>query len=307
MAPDGDRARTLPGGVGHPGPPPGPTPSTAGLTLQNVTALVAPTGLLAAVFSYFGYVSARSYYRYFGIPLSALDIPASSYLQRNVDTLFKPVASLLALAFVLFLGHLAVARTWPAASVRVARALPLVLLAFSASAALVAVLGLRGRTLGLTSPLALIVAPLSLEYAAWLVAASRAPQPALHAALRSWPNARRGLVVALALVGVFWTVTLLAHERGTTSARLTERTLVLQPQAVVYSTRDLHLPVPPGDVQILAEDGTDAYLVSTKGLRPLLYNRGRWFLLPAEWRRDNGLPVIVLPDDPGRIRVDLAP
>lgn len=275
--------------------------------MQSVAALVAPTGLLAAVFSYFGYVSARTYYRYFGIPLSALDIPASSYLHRNVDTLFRPIASLLALAFVLFLGHLAVGKTWAAGSIRVARVLALVLLALSAAAGLVALLGLRGRTLGLVSPLALVVAPLALEYAAWLVAASGAPHASLQAALRNWPNVRRGLGVALALVGAFWAVTLLAHERGTVSARLTERTLVFQPQAIVYSDRYLHLPVRPDDVTRLAEDGTAGYLFRTSGLRPLLHNRGRWFLLPADWRRDNALPVIVLPDDPGRVRVDLAP
>jgi len=183
----------------------------------------------------------------------------------------------------------------------------LVLLAVGAAAALVAFLGLRGRTLGLISPLALVVSPLALEYAAWLVAAFEAPQAPVQAALQSWPNVRRGLAVALALVGAFWSVTLLAHERGTASARLTERTLLFQPQAIVFSNRDLHLLMPSDDVTRLGEDRTDGYRFRTSGLRPLLHNRGRWFLLHAEWRHDNGLQVIVLPDDPDRIRVDLEP
>jgi hypothetical protein len=50
-----------------------------------------------------------------------------------------------------------------------------------------------------------------------------------------------------------------------------------------------------------------AYRFRYNGLRPLLYARDRRFLLPVDWTHDNGSTVIVLQDDPSRVRVDLAP
>jgi hypothetical protein len=108
------------------------------------------------------------------------------------------------------------------------------------------------------------------------------------------------------LIAVFWAVTDIAAERGTATARLVEPTLRIRPQAVVYSEKDLHLPGP--EVGVVALSGADsAYAFRYNGQRPLLYANGRWFLLPVGWTHDNGATVIVLEDDPGHLRVDLAP
>ena len=72
------------------------------------------------------------------------------------------------------------------------------------------------------------------------------------------------------------------------------------------SEKDLHLPGP--QVGVTALDGTNsAYSFQYNGLRPLLYANHRWFLLPVGWTHGNGSTVIVLQDDPGHVRVDLAP
>jgi hypothetical protein len=50
-----------------------------------------------------------------------------------------------------------------------------------------------------------------------------------------------------------------------------------------------------------------AYHFRYTGLSPLVYAQDRWFLLPVGWTAGAASPVIVLGDDPGRIRVNLAP
>ena len=83
--------------------------------------------------------------------------------------------------------------------------------------------------------------------------------------------------------------------------------LSLQPQAVVYSAKDLQLDDGP-DVKTELIDGEDsAFAFRYSGLRPLLYANDRWFLLPVGWRQGLGATVIVLHDDPAHVRVDLAP
>jgi hypothetical protein len=80
----------------------------------------------------------------------------------------------------------------------------------------------------------------------------------------------------------------------------------LESQAVVYSQNDLHLSGPYVGVAVLSGKNT-AYHFRYNGLRPLVYANNRWFLLPVGWTHNNGLTVIVLQDDPDRVRVDLAP
>jgi len=100
-------------------------------------------------------------------------------------------------------------------------------------------------------------------------------------------------------------VTLVAEERGKEGAELVESGLLFLPQAVVYSDKNLQLPVPSTTATPLAGDNS-AYSYRYNGLRQLTYANNRWFLVPVGWRHDNGATVIVLDDDPGHLRVDLA-
>jgi hypothetical protein len=167
--------------------------------------------------------------------------------------------------------------------------------------------GLYGEPLGLLSPISLAVSALLLEYALWTIDRYGASFPArVTASVRVSVGLRRGLLTALVLIAVFWAVTHLAQARGTMNARLAEMSLRRQSQAVVYSEKELHLPGPGvGVVVIEGEDG--GYRFRYNGLRPLIYANGRWLLLPVGWKHDNDSTVIILQDDPGKVRVDLAP
>jgi hypothetical protein len=70
----------------------------------------------------------------------------------------------------------------------------------------------------------------------------------------------------------------------------------LQSQAVVYSDKKLQLPGAAIGVTTLSGNAT-AYRFRYNGLRPLLYSRDRWFLLPVDWTHDGGVTVLVIRDD----------
>jgi hypothetical protein len=275
-------------------------------SVTEVLAVVGPTSLLTGILYYFGYVSTKAFYAYFGISLSALDFSSSNYLVRSTDTVFKPAATLLIVLIVLFLVHHLLSQALSRAGKRWALGVALCFCSLAAVLAGIGLLGLHGAPLGLASPLSLAAAGLLLEYSAWSASRYAAPPARIVALIEAGVNLRRGLIAALVLVATFWTVTDLAYEQGIATARLVEQILPLEPQAVVYSDRDLHLSGP--DIGVTALGGKDtAYHFRYNGLRPLLYANGRWFLLPVGWTHANGSTVILLQDDPSRVRVDLAP
>lgn len=282
------------------------TPSRFWRSAADVLTIVAPTSLLTGVLYYFGYVSTKAFYAYFGVSLSALNLSASNYLVHSADTFFKPAATLLIVVIVVFFAHHLLRQVLSRARESWAHGAALGLCSLAVGLAGIGLLGLYGELPGLASSLSLAAAGLLLEYSAWLAGAFAAPRPWLHAVINAGVNLRRGLIAALVLTATFWAVTDLAYDQGIATARLVEQSLPLEPQAVVYSDKDLHLPGP--DVGLTVIGGKDtAYHFRYNGLRPLLYANDRWFLLPAGWTHDNGSTVIVLPNDPSRVRVDLAP
>ncbi|HET8658945.1 MAG TPA: hypothetical protein VFM55_08105 [Micromonosporaceae bacterium] len=273
--------------------------------VQELATLLGPLGVLTGILYYFGYASAKAYYTYFGISLSVLDLSTTDYLLR-ADTFFRPLTSAVLLALGLFGVHHLLRRFLGGSRPRRARVAASAFAATAVVLGAMALAGLYGRPSGLASPISLGLAALAVEYAIWAMDQHGAPTPALRATLRAVIGLRRGLVVAIVSIATFWAVTNIAHARGSTAAQLVELSLSLQPQAVVYSVRDLHLPGPGVGVTPLA-GGDGDYRFRYNGLRPLRYANDRWFLVPVGWRHDNGATVIVLQDDPDKIRVDLAP
>jgi hypothetical protein len=280
--------------------------SRLGHTVIEVLAVIGPTSLLTGILYYFGYVSTSAYYFYFGVSLSALDYSTANYLVNSADTLFKPAATLLILLIAGFGVHALLGQALSLLGRHLARYVALSLCGAGAGLAVVGLLGLYGDLDGLTASLSLAASGLLLEYGVWTATQFAALPPRIGALIGSGAQLRRGLIAALAMVALFWAVDDLATARGTANARLFEQSLLLQPQAVVYSKDDLHLPGPGIGVTLLAGKST-AYHFRYNGLRQLLYTHDRWFLLPVGWTHQNGSTVIVLPDDPGRTRVDLAP
>lgn len=274
--------------------------------LSHLARLIGPTTLFTALLYFYGYVSLKAYYSYFGISLSALDLSTTDYLVRTPDALFRPIAVFVLVLVVCYVGHYVLLQRLQSGDSTRARRLAFSGIALAVLLAAVGVLGLYESPRGYWSPLALAAAALLVEYTLWVLTKFGGVSDSLRTFLESGADLRRGLVIALVVVGAFWAVNEIAQDRGADNARLTEASLPLQPQAVVYSAKDLQLPVPDANVEAIAGQNA-AYAFRANGLRPLLYANGRWFLLPVGWRHDNGVSVIVLEDKPMEVRVDLAP
>lgn len=275
-------------------------------SVTELLALVGPASILTGMLYYFGYISAKAYYAHFGVSLSALNFAPTSYLIRSAGTFFRPAVTLLVAVVGLFVVHHVLG--WVMRRIGAGRSRWVVssLVGLSLVLAGIGLFGIYGTPLGLMAPLALAASVLLLEYCSALVVPYADPRVEWVNLVRIGAAVRRGFVGALVLLASFWAVAVLAQYRGLADAELVERSLFLQPQAVVYSEKDLHLPGPGIAVAILRADNS-TYRFRYNGLRPLLYANGRWFLLPAGWKHNNGSTVIVLQDDPARIRVDLAP
>lgn len=274
--------------------------------LARVFAFVAPTGLLTGMFYYFGNVSARSFYGYFGISLSTLDLPASHYFIQTADALFRPMAAVALLSLCVFGVHILLESASLGGGGRTGRLITGGLILASVPPTTVGLVGLFSGRGGAPSAFSLAAGVIIWEYALWLGLHTSALKGRLATMAESRVGMRRGILLAILLIAIFWGITVLAHNRGTLRAQIVEATLPIQPQAVVYSTQPLHISgTGVGMTRLDGGEGGAAFLYN--GLRPLIYAHDRWFLVPKGWRRDNGDTVVLLRDSPDQIRVDLAP
>lgn len=275
-------------------------------SLRGWLSFVSIPALSTALVYYFGYVTAKTYYEYFGVSQGVLNFDSTAYLVLAPDTFFRPAAIALVVGLILFAADRVL--IWSLRRPRSPRAgkVGLALCIVSIALAVLGLWGLISGTLGIAAPLSFAGSAVLLEYGLSLETRyanlTKPPQQRRDRVL----GLRQGLVVVVVLVGIFWAINIIAYERGKARARITETTLPLQAQAVVYSDEDLRIPG-PGVGRFVLTGGDSAYRFRYNGLRALLYANDRWFLLPVGWTHVNGSTVIVLEDNPSSLRVDLAP
>ena len=56
---------------------------------------IAPTTIITSVCVYFGFVSTRTFYSYFGIDSNAIGFATSDYVMQSISVLFAPILVLL--------------------------------------------------------------------------------------------------------------------------------------------------------------------------------------------------------------------
>ena len=194
------------------------------------TKFVAPATFLTAVLFYYGYVSSRAQYRYFGLDVDTIGLSTRDYVMRSPQPLLVP----LLLVSVIGAGLLAIARV-------LQRRIPLRMLRAATWASTlvlgVGVLMLFGYSWIGEWPYYPMVTPLVLA-------------AGLLALVWCWRRAGgRRTAVALALIAVavcvFWATATLAQWTGLGTAQRTARNLDQLP-AVVMDTRErLYLGTTP--------------------------------------------------------------
>src|SRR6266480_4436990 len=69
---------------------------------------VAPITVISALLFYFGYVSSRAQYAYFGVDVDTIGLSTQDYVMRSPQPLLVPLLTLVMIAVALVALHLAV-------------------------------------------------------------------------------------------------------------------------------------------------------------------------------------------------------
>ncbi|MEV4182175.1 hypothetical protein AB0J28_12130 [Streptosporangium canum] len=295
-----------------------------GPLIQIASQVLVPAGALTAVLYHFGYVREKELLAYFGVDLGSVGLSTTDYVLSSAGPLFSLLATMVVIGVAAIIAHHLLAYllsranhlwrqiTWVALS-----AIALVLLAAGAvgmhcsweALALVwlavSAFGLRCSSNALIFPVMLGSGALLLEYATENARTHKVVPEQLSTGLDAARTLRRALVISLALIAAFWATDIKAKQSGFDAAYAIESALPFLPQAIVYSRDRLYISGHGVDMEKLSD--SDAFIFRYKGLRLLKHAGGRWFLLPAKWRHDNGAAVILLPDSRNDIRVELAP
>jgi hypothetical protein len=253
------------------------------------TRIIAPVTLISGLLFYFGYVSARSQYDYFGIDVDTIGLSTQDYVMRSPQPLLVPLLGITLLAVAGLLLHNAIQPS--ATTIRRAKIIAIVVL-------LLGVLGLIGypllgqlRYYALVVPLVIGVAAAALGYLSYFdrKAAGLTPQYVLLV-----------LLAVVTTTCAFWATATTAQYSGRGLAKSDAENLKQFPVVILDTKERLQLRSPGIEETALRTGTGQTFNYRYRGLRLLVVGQNRLFLVPQEWNASD--TTLVVPLD-GSIRV----
>jgi len=271
------------------------------------TSIIAPASLLSTVLFYFGYVSSRAQYEYFGIDVDAIGLSTQDYVMRSPQPLLAPLIALTLLGAGLLATHAAVRDRITAApedrgtvrAVSLARWIGRVLL-------LAGVVLLLGYTVVGEWPYYALVTPLLLAAGGGLVGYTShlrrlmSTDPTKATAVTLIRRSATVLLYILVAASVFWTTATVAQWSGRGLGRNQARDLTELPRVILDTKERLHLRDPVVQETTLAPEEGQTFRYRYRRLRLLIVGQDRMFLVPEVWSASNA--TLVVPLD-GTVRV----
>jgi len=248
------------------------------------TNFVAPATFLTAVLFYYGYVSSRAQYRYFGLDVDTIGLSTRDYVMRSPQPLLVPLLLVPAIGAGLLIVARVLQRRVPLAMLRSATWASTVIL----GAGLLMLFGYawigEWPYYPMVTPLVLAVGLLALVWC--------------------WRRAgERKTAVALALIAVavcvFWATATLAQWTGLGAAQRMARNLDQLPAVVMDTKERLYLGTTPdsgvtettvGGPGVTDKDQTFKYRY--RGLRLLIQSGDRMFMVPEHWTASNSTLLV---------------
>lgn len=248
--------------------------------------IVAPVTLLTGLLFYFGYVSSRSQYEYFGIDVDTIGLSTQDYVMRSPQPLLVPLLVITLLAVAALLLHKAIRPTLAAVR-RAARIAVLVLV--------LGVLGLLAYPLIGGIPYYALIVPTVIGFSAaalaYLTYLRRSADPTL--------GPERILVALLAVATTtcaFWATATTAQYSGRGLAKSDARHLNRFPVVILDTKEKLALRSPGIEETALRPGTGQTFNYRYRGLRLLVVGENRLFLVPQTWTPSNTTLVIPLND-----------
>lgn len=291
-------------------PPPPEPPAPAGLGYEKwmgfLSNFIAPATLITGLLFYFGYVSSRAFFLYFGIDVDVLDFSNQQFVMRSPGAVFIPVTVILLIAAVAIVGHRVLRRRLRTASpARQRRAVAV--LAGAGVVLLLAGLVLAFSYAALASwPYYGFITAVALGTGAALAAYAAQTARILSGAAQG--RALVVLLVAVMVAGAFWATAAVAEWWGRGQARTLAADLSVLP-AVVLDAKARVSPGTPAITAIRLEQDVDAdgaplpgqFGYRYQGLRLLVRGGDYLYLVPDQWSADAS--TLVIPIDPEAYRV----
>lgn len=295
--------------------------------------IVAPATVLTAVLFYFGYVSARAQYAYFGVDVDTVGLSTRDYVMRSPEPLLVPLLVLTLIAIGAVVLHTAIRARIVDAKAAGADSAPLARLRRLTRRAVVFALAFlsTGVVLLFAYPLVRewaaynLVTPLLIAVGSGVLAyttqvrsllspararpAGTAPQPGIA----STTVLRRSailLICVVVVVSMFWATATVAQWSGRGLAQYNARHLSRYPSVILDTKERLYLtdgcqrpadraaPCIEETVLPLAEG--QGYRYRYRHLRLLIQGHDRMFLVPDVWSATDS--TLVVPLD-GSVRV----
>lgn len=264
--------------------------------------IIAPATLLSALLFYFGYVSSRAQYDYFGVDVDTIGLSTQDYVMRSPGPLLVPLLVLTLLGAALLALHARARRRAaadPAFEFVARRMIVLGGAGLGAGVILLFAYGALGRW-----PYYPLVTPLVLAVGGALAAYGLATRRRMHrpaTATLAGPGVVALLWLAVA-ASLFWATATVAQWSGRGLAHEQARDLRRLPSAIVDSRQRLFLPASAGVIErdLTGTAEGQPFRYRYVGLRLLIQGGDRMFLVPSSWQPTN--TTLVLPLD-GEVRV----
>jgi hypothetical protein len=248
--------------------------------------IVTPVTLISALLFYFGYVSSRSQYAYFGIDVDTIGLSTQDYVMRSPQPLLVPLLVITLLAVAGLLLHHAIHPT--ASGVRRASRLAVVVLVLGVAGLLAYPLIGHLPYYALVVPAVIGLAAAALAYLMYL---RRKVDPEL--------GTQRVLIVLLGVVTMtcaFWATATTAQYSGRGLAKSDARNLDRFPVVILDTKEKLALRSPGLEETTLRSGAGQTFNYRYRGLRLLVVGDNRLFLVPQNWTASNTTVVLPLND-----------
>lgn len=292
-----------PGGAGRDeaaGAAAGP-PVTLEQRLRVAAGIVAPTTAITALLYYFGYVSTRARFGWFGVDLATLRLSTQEVVLHSAAVLFVPVGALLLLGVLGSWLHAAARRRLDrAAGHPVLRRVAVVTVAAGALLLVRGVVGIVRPGIAETefpgtTPLCLGAGALAVGYGRYLMVGSAPGQPRRTGADRRLEDTAWVLVWGLVVLSLFWLANTFAAAYGRGQAVADAQDLRSRPAVVLDTSERLYIDHPGVGETSLPATPEQRLRYRYRGLRLLIAAGGRLFLVPEQWQDGSG--VVVVPDN----------
>ncbi|MFB7796901.1 hypothetical protein [Isoptericola nanjingensis] len=283
--------------------PPAHEPSVLARVWSVLGTVVAPATFVTAILFYFGYVTTRAQYLYFGVDVDLLGYSTQEFVMRSPQPLLVPMLAVLLVGAGLVLADAALRRRLAGAPAPVAHRWTLGLTVGGAVVLAVGVtLVVAYPALAawvpypLVTPLVIGVGSAGLAYGLTWSHRRRGTGPDAGPTAGTDPARTAVLLLVLTVVAaLFWATGTVAEWTGRGQAKALARDLGSLPAVVVDTPQQLQV----GDPAVVEEGlaaGDGEYRYRYRGLRLLVEGGDALFLVPDRWSPHGSTLVVPLDD-----------